>query len=367
MSFEKEVAQEIYFNRKHILIFVQHMTDGGAERVLSELISYWYSEHTRVTVVETTPKMFKESFYMPEGVEDIKIRNTGIRLIDYVIIFISMIKIMHKNPKASVLAFTESMILKLALTLPFVNNRIVLSLRNDPVSTPKSKIFRCLRDWAFKKSDANVFQTTDAMEYFPESVRGKSVIIPNPINPEIPEMYSGERKKEIVAMGRLSTQKNFKMLINSFAVLHKEFPDYSLFIYGRGDLEEELRKQTEDLGISDCVVFPGFSEHIYQDIRECALYVSSSDFEGISNSMLEALALGLPSVVTDCPAGGARLAITDHENGILVPVGDEQALYTAMKYMLENPEEACRMGKNAATIRERWPIEIIADRWLELF
>ena len=87
----------------------------------------------------------------------------------------------------------------------------------------------------------------------------------------------------------------------------------------------------------------------------------------ISNSMLEALALGLPSVVTDCPAGGARLAIQDRENGMLIPTGDEQALYTAMKYMLENPEEASRMGNNAAKIRERWPIEKIADRWLELF
>lgn len=355
------------YKEKHIIVFVQHMTDGGAERVLSELISYWHLKNARVMVIETAPKMFKESYCLPDGVKDIKLRNTNIKYINYAIIYISMIKIMRKYPKASVLAFTESMILKLALTLPFVNNRIVLSLRNDPVSTPDSKIFRRLRDWAFSKSNANVFQTADAMHYFPPEVWEKSVIIPNPINPDMPEAYTGLREKKIVAVGRLSKQKNFKMLINAFTHLHKDFPEYSLYIYGRGELEDELRKQAKDLGVADYVVFPGFSEHIYQDIRKSALYVSSSDYEGISNSMLEALALGLPSVVTDCPAGGARLAIQNRENGLLVPTADEQAFYTAMKYMIENPEDAERMGMNAARIRERWPIEKIADRWLELF
>ena len=367
MDLKKDDMLDNPHMKKHIIVFVQHMTDGGAERVLSELISYWHTKNARVTVVETSPKKFKECYYMPDDVEDIKLRSTKIKYIDYAIVYLSMIRIMRKNPKASVLAFTEATILKLALALPFVNNRIVLSLRNDPVSTPDSKIYRRLRDWAFQKSNANVFQTADAMHYFPQEVWSKSVIIPNPINPDIPEVYTGLREKKIVAVGRLSKQKNFKMLINAFALLHKDFPEYSLYIYGRGELEDELRKQTEDLGVTENVVFPGFSQHIYQDICKSALYVSSSDYEGISNSMLEALALGLPSVVTDCPAGGARLAITDRENGLLIPTGDEQALYTAMKYMLENPEEAIRMGKNAAKIRESWPIEKIADRWLELF
>ena len=367
MDLRKDDVLDHGYREKHIIVFVQHMTDGGAERVLSELISYWHKKNARVTVVETTPKKYKESYYIPNGVEDVKLPYTNRKFIDYLIGFLFMSRIMRKNPKATVLAFTETMILKLALTLPFVNNRIVLSLRNDPVSTPDSKVYRRLRDWAFQKSDANVFQTIDALQYFPQSVREKSIIIPNPINPDIPEMYSGLREKKIVAVGRLTGQKNFRMLINAFSLLHKDFPDYSLYIYGRGELEEELIKQAKDLGIADYVIFPGFSEHIYQDILKSALYVSSSDFEGISNSMLEALALGLPSVVTDCPAGGARLAINDRENGMLVPTGDEQALYTAMKYMLENPEEAIRMGKNAAHIRERWPIEKIAERWLELF
>lgn len=363
MNEQNDNAQE----KKHLLIFVQHMSDGGAERVLSELISFWVKKRIRVTIVETAPQMYRESYCLPDGIEDVKLKASKNKLTDYAVISQSMISIMRKNPQATVLAFTESMILRLALTLPFVKNRIVLSLRNDPVSTPDSKLYRRLRDWAFSKSDANVFQTADAMNYFPQAVQDKSVIIPNPINPDLPEVYTGPREKKIVAVGRLSIQKNFRMLIKAFALLHKDYPDYFLVIYGRGELEDELKKQAEDLSVSDCVIFSGFSEHIYQDIQKSTMYVSSSDFEGISNSMLEALALGLPSVVTDCPAGGARLAIRNYENGILVPVGDEQAFYEAMKYMLDHPEDACRMGENAAKIRERWPIEKIANQWLELF
>ena len=68
------------------------------------------------------------------------------------------------------------------------------------------------------------------------------------------------------------------------------------------------------------------------------MFVSSSDFEGISNSMLEALGMGLPVVVTDCPVGGARMVIKSGENGILVPVGDTQAMYEAMRSVLKDPD-----------------------------
>ncbi len=367
MNKQNDHISDTQRKERKILIFVQHMTDGGAERVLSELISAWHKKNTQLIVVETAPEMFQNSYYLPEGVQIIKFHNSKIKLLKYMNIYISMIRIMHRHPDASALAFTEAMVLKVALMLPFVKNRIVLSLRNDPYSTPDSKWFRRLRDWAFLKADACVFQTPDAMNYFPQQVKAKSVIIPNPINPDIPEAYTGTREKKIVAAGRLSPQKNFKMLIQAYAMLHKDYPDYPLIIFGRGEEEDKLKQLAADLHVSDAVSFPGFSDHIYQDIQKSALYVSCSDYEGISNSMLEALVLGIPSVVTDCPAGGARLAITDYENGILVPVGDTKSLYVAMKYMLDHPEEANRMGRNAVKIRERWPVDKIADLWLDLF
>ena len=96
------------------------------------------------------------------------------------------------------------------------------------------------------------------------------------------------------------------------------------------------------------------------------MFVSSSDFEGMSNSMLEAMALGLPCVCTDCPAGGARAVIKDGENGLLTPVGDSHALYLAMKKVAENPELAAKLSKNSVKIREEQSVDKIIKKWMEL-
>ena len=104
-------------------------------------------------------------------------------------------------------------------------------------------------------------------------------------------------------------------------MLANEFKDYKLVIYGQGVLEDELRQANSNLGLTDRVLLPGFATNILEQERPCITFVSSSDFEGISNSMLEAMGMGPPVVVRDCPVGGARMVIQDGVNGLLVPVG----------------------------------------------
>ena len=111
---------------------------------------------------------------------------------------------------------------------------------------------------------------------------------------------------------------------------------------------------------------PGFSSDIHEKMRDAAMFVSSSDYEGISNSMLEALAMGVPTVVTDCPVGGARLMIQDGVNGVLVPVGDADAMYQGMKKVIEDADFAERIAVEAYKVRERYPIEKVSEMWIDL-
>lgn len=111
---------------------------------------------------------------------------------------------------------------------------------------------------------------------------------------------------------------------------------------------------------------PGFVDNILEKVNSATMYVSSSDYEGISNSMLEALALGVPSVVTDCPVGGARMMVNDGENGLLVPVGDAAKFAQAMDRILRDKEFAEKLSNNACRIREKLPLEVIAQEWLKL-
>lgn len=203
------------------------------------------------------------------------------------------------------------------------------------------------------------------MKSFPTGIRKKSVVIPNPLEPK-EEPYAGAREKRIVAVGRLNAQKNHKLLLCAFAAFAKEHSGYVLELYGQGEQEAELRALAGKLEIDGSVIFKGFSAHVLSDIRTASMYVLSSDYEGISNSMLEAMALGLPVIATDCPIGGSRMYIRDGVNGLLVPVGDAGALAGAMGKLADDPAIGERLGAEAVKLREELAVSKIADRFLAL-
>ena len=214
--------------------------------------------------------------------------------------------------------------------------------------------------------DKIVFQTPDAMAHYSKSIQKRGVVIPNPVSPYLPQRFEGERTKEIVAMGRLAAQKNFKMMIDAFAMLVKEHPEYKLIIYGKGPQQDMLEQRIRELSLEDKVLLPGFVTDIHDKILKSAMYVSSSNYEGISNSMLESLGMGIPSVVTDCPVGGAKMFVRNDENGVLVPVGDVDAFYEGMKKIAEDKDFAEKISKNAVKIREELDADRICKKWLDL-
>ena len=180
---------------------------------------------------------------------------------------------------------------------------------------------------------------------------------------DLPEPFTGQRRHEIVNFCRLNKQKNIPLLMEAFAMLLKEHPDYTLRIYGRGEEKDNLMALAKKMGLENAVIFEDFAPDVHARIRDAAMYVCSSDFEGLSNSMLEAMAIGLPCVCTDCEGGGARMMIRSGENGLLTPIGDKQAMYEAMKKLAEDPAYAARLGSEAAKLRQELSIEKIADQW----
>ncbi len=240
------------------------------------------------------------------------------------------------------------------------NHFFLVSERNDP----NQYEHRRLRNLFYRFADVIVCQTPDAARSFPAGLTRKAVVIPNPIETGAAKPYDGLRDHRIVAVGRLSPQKNHKLLLRAFSVFVKTHEDYVLELYGKGELEDELKGYAEALGLQNKVVFQGFSAHVREQIIRAAMFVLSSDYEGISNSMMEAIALGVPTIATDCPIGGSRMLIQDHQNGILVPVGDERALVEAMSELAEHPELGRRMSLEGRKLREENTVTQIADRFL---
>lgn len=358
----------MYRDAKKITFIIETLEGGGAERVTSILVNKFFEYGFKVNVIILLKK--DNEYFVNNNISRhyLNIDNSNNKFI----------RLYKRTKKINMLLKKSDSEIIISLAMPTTNilllpslishkRKVILSERNDPKRFPKSPLIKKIRNILYSLAERVVFQTNDAKDYFSKKIQEKAVVIPNPIKEDLPQRYTGERKKEIVNFCRLDSQKNLPMLIDAFAMISKEYPDYSLVIYGKGPLEEELKEYADkkNLGTGK-IVFKGYSSNIHNEIKCSAMFVSTSDYEGISNSMLESLAIGLPTICTDCPVGGARMFIKPYKNGLLVPVRDTNALYEAMKVLIENKELSDKISKNATIIKEELSSDKIFREWLYL-
>ena len=269
---------------------------------------------------------------------------------------------LKKNPGCTAFGFLIRSNIAMLMAAKGTGVKTVFCERNNPIRPDMPKNIIKLRDRLYPRCGAAVFQTEEERDYYVK-LKCDTAVIPNPLKEGLPEPYTGERRREIVNFCRLNKQKNIPLLIDAFELLRKEYPEYTLRIYGRGDEKENLVALVKEKRMEDSVFFEDFAPDVHDRIRDAAMFVCTSDYEGLSNSMLEALAIGLPCVCTDCAGGGARMMIRDHENGILVPVGDVQAVYRGMKEIADSRELAEKLSAEGAKVRESLSLSHIAARW----
>ncbi len=242
----------------------------------------------------------------------------------------------------------------------YISCPIIVSERNYPNNYPnniKSKLYELA-----KLADGFVFQTESARDCYGSSVKN-STIIPNAINSDFLNIQSSlvKKRKAIVNVGRLEKQKNQELLIKAFA--QANLADYILEIYGDGPLKEDLQRIIYELGISNRVFLKGHVSNIKESILDASLFVLSSQYEGIPNVLLEAMALGLPCITTDFAGNGAKVLIENGKNGIIVPNNDEKELASAMSMVLKNASLADKFSKNSLQKIKQFYPEKIYCKW----
>lgn len=346
-----------------IVFFIGSLGGGGAERVTIQLADYFcdkgYKVHFLVFSKENTNYTINEKIiidYLPVS------KN---KIVDV----IKKIKFIKKY----LLNISPEYVISLGLGHQYIflgnlinRYKFILSERNSPIDFYKHWYERFFNNYCYERAYKVVFQTYGAKQYYSNKIQSKSEIIFNPISTNILSAYDGEREKRIVFVGRLSPQKNVFLLLDAFSMFHKKCSDYILDIYGKGELEKELKEYCKKKGISNYVRFNGLVNNVYEKMRKAMMYVSSSDYEGMSNSMLEALAMGIPSICTDCPIGGARMVINNEENGIMVPIKDAERLEKAMLKIVRNKEFAKKLSVNSRKLKEQLDAQFICRQWEEL-
>ena len=347
-----------------VTLFIGSLYGGGAERVTCNLASYLVQQGHQAEILTMSET---KNAYELDGRVSVKTllsleerKNTAINTLIRLPRFLRYLKTTDTDTYIIMLPKTTIMFLMFRW---LTKAKVIAAERVDPASYPKC-IAKLLKKYA-KRADGWVFQTADAQKWYVDSIKAcRSTVIPNAINPIfIRSQYMGERRKVIAGAGRLDSQKNFGMLIRAFAKIAPEFPEYNLTIYGKGEMDAKLKKLVASLGLKERVTFPGNIQNIADEMEKNAMFVLSSNFEGMPNALMEAMALGLPCISTDCPCGGPRYLIQDGMNGLLVPVADADKMAEAMRKVLSDSNLAENIGKEAMKIAKDLAPEKIYGQW----
>lgn len=391
-----------------ILLLVSSMNAGGAERVAASLVNAWVKEGHDVCLMPTFSRGTGQSFYpLDPGVRQVwvarHLSGPGMfRTLAKPLILRRLIQ--DEAPDVIVSFLTNVNVMVLAATKGLGIPVIVCERTNPAASKNISNVLARARRLLYPQADAVMLQTQQAAEVFARVVPGLQhvAVIPNPLPPALESAaravddtgrvsyvsesasttaeadpagaatQSGRQaqagaRKQLCAMGRFVATKRFEMLIDVFARLAPEVPDWDLTIWGEGPLLSLLQEKVRKLGLQDRIHLPGKTDQPWEAISRADAFVMTSEVEGFPNVLLESMALGLPCVTMDCPSGPAELS-RDGRDAILVGLSDVDALQEALHQVMTDEILRRELGHRATiSVRDRYSLTAVLEQWQFLF
>lgn len=305
-----------------IIFVTSTLTSGGSERVISLLANHFAEKGNNVEVV-----CLKEPIVFYPLRDDVKISFAEKEVGKSLLSKIKWLRhrVIEEKPDV-VVSFMILVYLTTLFSLMGVNVPIVTSERNDPGSFSWWK--RVLRKILLPRATCHVVQTQKIKDYYTEGIKRKTVIIGNPVTNKVFDVQPVEKKDVIINVARLFPQKNQQMLIRAFHTIKDQIPTYKLKIFGEGPGRQSLQVTIDSLQLTDKVLLCGRSERVLEEMNSSKIFVLSSNHEGLSNAMIEAICIGLPIVSTK--VSGTEELIENGVNGILTDVGDEKQMAEAL-------------------------------------
>ncbi len=354
---------------KKILFVSYKLCDGGAENVLAKVANHLSYNGNNITIL-----LYQRSdheYFVDDSVNVISLgtaaskgENNVSRTINRVRAIRSIVK---KEQPSVIIPFLDSMVRESVLATVGLSSKVIATVRNSPFNTPSGEFARKIRNLFCMLSSAVWVQNRDQKAYFNKVIQKKTFIVGNPVNEEFlntKKVYQNKVLK-FVTCGRLHEQKNHKFLINAFAEVVQLYPDITLSIYGVGPMEADLKCYISSLGMDDNIFLMGRTNDVCHTLLEYDCFILSSDFEGMPNALMEAMAVGLPCISTDCPTGPSDL-IDQKGNGLLVPIGSVDKMKEAICFVVENVDQAESMGIEAKKkMQQEFSEEQIVSQLLE--
>lgn len=352
-----------------ILFFLPGLTAGGSEHVVTfnanRLANQGY--HVGIATCESAgstpyyacdPRVEISYLGVPIGHRG-KLRG----LIDIAARVLALRRLLRRTRPDLVISFLTRTNVIAVIAARGLGIPVVVSERNNPARQRPAAIWRALRRVTYARAYGLITMTAGALAHFPPVMRPRGWVIPNMADwQQRKPRLSDDGVLWLTAVGRLTDQKGFDLLLAAFAMAAPAHPDWHLRIWGEGSLRPALERQIDDLGLSQRVSMPGVSREPGGWIETADAFVLSSRYEGWGLVLGEAMAAGLPCVSFDCPFGPSDM-ITDGKDGLLVPEGDIAALAAALARMMGDPDLRHELGSAATGAAERFAPERIGAQW----
>lgn len=355
----------------HSLLFITPNLDGvgGQQRSVSQLCSELAGEQAfSITLVslcgETTSYPLDRNInvvFLERPAAGKTVKNRMVR-------FLFLLRFIRKSNFDLIIGYGAGTRLPVGVLNQFFRIPIVFCDRSNPAFRYPSVIRRLRKSigtFLIRHTNA-VFQTGNAAMAYKKL--NKTIIIPNLIDddklPEIADWAS--RSNKVISLGRYELEKNQKLLIRAFASTHVAYPQYILELYGDGELAKDMAELIRKLDAEDYITLKSSVLDVFGTMNAAKIYVCSSDTEGYPNALLEAMAMGMACVSTEC-GGSIRDMINDGVSGLIVPVGDAESMSKALISLMKNDNMAREMANRAIAVRERNSKERIIDDWSSFF
>ena len=349
-----------------IFFYINVLGGGGAERVVANLANQLSRNKHDVSVV--TSYLVDNEYALDMGVKRYQLEEEKYQdsFLQRNIRRVWHLRKLLKREKPDVLISFMAEPNYRAIVASFgLTTKTIISVRNDPNREYAGKIGAFLGRNLLPLADGCVFQTEDAKSWFPAKLQNKSKIIFNAVREDFYQVKRNPIKGTVVTCGRLNEQKNHKMLIEAVEKVVQNNKDVCLHIYGDGDLKNELEQLIENKDLKGVVVLKGATTDVESVLASADIFVMSSDYEGMPNALMEALAVGVPCISTDCPCGGPRMLIKEGENGCLVPVNDSVQMANVLEKLLINQDFKYKLGEKARERALEYRPEKIFREWLD--
>lgn len=365
---------------KKILIFVNSLSCGGAERTAVWLVNGLAErgyETGLITLFDQT-----QDFLVPDprverhclGVAKPSLTTPK----DYWTVCFSLRRLLKSQNAETLLALQTGAGILCRMASAGLPCRVVISERNYPGRKKISPLMGFLRKVLYRHADRVIAQTGKTKAWLEQHTGCKRVVvIPNAVRWPVPSLpptldpglFLEPSDKCVLAVGRLHAQKGFDLLIRAFAECRKTFPDWKLVILGengRGGESAQQRSVLEqmvtDFGCDGRVFLPGRAGNIMQWYERADLFVLSSRFEGFPNVLLEAMSAGCACIAFDCDTGPAEIIHPGHD-GVLVSPESVEALSNALADLMAHPDKRRAFSEHAVTIPKRFDETAILTKW----